>query len=92
MLLRVISRIEKVPGEILRTLREREKAVSEGKPQLGNITNMAQVITSSQRTFIVTDSLGQDALGQCTSREKGFRLFSIGGEKCRASPWEKGGF
>ena len=61
--------------KILRALREPEKAVSERKPPLCNITKLVQVITSSERTFIVIYTLGQDVLGQRTSRAQRFRHF-----------------
>ena len=58
LLKQVISGMERVPGEISQALQKLKRAVSGRKPQLGDIVKMLQLITSSQRTFMVIDAPG----------------------------------
>jgi len=69
LLKQVISGMERIPDEISQTLQEQKRAVSGRKPQLGDIVNVLQLVTSSQRTFMVID-----ALDECTAAQR-FRLF-----------------
>ena len=55
--------------DIWRALREQNEAVNGRKPQLADIVKMLQLITSSQRIFMVID-----ALDECTAVQR-FRLF-----------------
>jgi len=61
--------MERVPEDMSRSLQEEKKAVSGRKPQLGDIVKMVQLITSSQPTFMVIDTLDE-----CTLVQR-FRLF-----------------
>jgi len=69
LLKQVISGMERVPEDISRGLQEQKRAVSGRKLQLGDIVKMLQLITSSQRTFMIID-----ALDECTPVQR-FRLF-----------------
>ena len=80
LLKQVISGMERVPENISRALREQRNAVSGRKPQLGDIVKMLQLITSSQRTFLVID-----ALDECTAVQR-FRLFDSLMEILEKSP------
>ena len=80
ILKQVLSGMERVPEEISRSLEEQKMAVSGRKPQLGDIVKMLQLITSSQRTFMVID-----ALDECTSVQR-FRLFDSLKEILEKSP------
>ena len=71
---------ETVPEDIWRALPEQKKAVSGRKPQLGDIVKILQLITSSQRTFMVID-----ALDECTAVQR-FRLFDSVKEILEKSP------
>ena len=66
--------------DIWRSLREQREAVSGRKPQLADIVKMLQLITSSQRIFIVID-----ALDECTAVQR-FRLFDSLKEILEKSP------
>jgi len=79
LLKQVIIRMERVP-EISRPLQEQRKAVSGRKPQLHDIVKMLQLITSSQRTFMVID-----ALDKCTAMQR-YRLFDSLKEILEKSP------
>ena len=80
ILKQVISGTEGVSEDIWRALVEQKKAVSGRKPQLGDIVKILQLITSSQRTFIVID-----ALYECTAVQR-FRLFDSLKEILEKSP------
>ena len=80
ILKQVISGTERVPEDIWRALQAQKKAVSGGKPQLGDIVKILQLITSSQRTFMVID-----ALDECTAVQR-FRLFDSVKEILAKSP------
>ena len=80
LLKQMISEVGKIPEEILRALREQKGAVSGCRPQLGDIVKILQLITSSQRTFMVID-----ALDECTVRQR-FRLFDSLKEILEKSP------
>ena len=80
LLRQVISGMERVPEEISRAFREQKKAVSGRKPQLCDIVKMLQLITSSQRIFMVID-----ALDECTAVQR-FRLFDSLKEILEKSP------
>jgi len=69
-----------IPEEIWRALRGQKGAVSGRKPQLGDIVKMLQLITSSQRTFMVID-----ALDECTAVQR-YRLFDSLKEILQKSP------
>ena len=80
ILKQVIIGTEKVPEDIWRALQEQKKAVSGRKPQLGDIVKVLQLISSSQRTFMVID-----ALDECTAVQR-FRLFDSVKEILEKSP------
>ena len=80
ILKQVISGTERVPEDIWRALVEQEKAVSGRNPQLGDIVKILQLITSSQRTYMVID-----ALDECTAVQR-FRLFDSFKEILEKSP------
>jgi len=80
ILKQVISGTERVPENIWRALQARKKAVTGRKPQLGDIVKILQLITSSQRTFMVID-----ALDECTAVQR-FRLFDSLKEILAKSP------
>ena len=80
ILKQVISGTDRVPEDIWRALQRQKKAVSGRKPQLGDIVKILQLITSSQRTFMVID-----ALDECTAVQR-FRLFDSLKEILEKSP------
>ena len=80
ILKQVISGTERVPENIWRALQAQKKAVNGRKPQLGDIVKILQLITSSQRTFMVID-----ALDECTAFQR-FRLFDSLREILEKSP------
>ena len=80
ILKQMISGTERVPKGIWQALQEQKKAVSGRKPQLGDIVKILQLITSSQRTFMVID-----ALDECTAVQR-FRLFDSLREILEKSP------
>ena len=80
LLRQVINGMERVPEEISRAFQEQKKAVSGRKPQLCDIVKMLQLITSSQRIFMVID-----ALDECTAVQR-FRLFDSLKEILEKSP------
>jgi len=80
LLKQVITGMGRVPENISRALQEKQKAVSGRKPQLGDIVEMLQLITSSQPTFMVAD-----ALDECTAIQR-FRLFDSLKEILEKSP------
>ena len=69
-----------IPDDIWRTLREQKEAISGRKPQLADIVKMLQLITSSQRIYMVID-----ALDECTAVQR-FRLFDSLKEILERSP------
>ena len=69
LLKQMISGTGRISEHIWRALREQREAVSGRRPQLGDIVNMLQLITSHQRTFMVID-----ALDECTAVQR-YRLF-----------------
>jgi len=76
----MVSRTEGIPAEIWRALREQKDAVSGRRPRLSDIVKMLQLITSSQRTFMVID-----ALDECTAVQR-YRLFDSLKEILERSP------
>jgi len=94
LLKQVISGMERVPGEISRALKEQKKAVSGRKPQLGDIVKLLQIITSSQRTFMVIDALDEstavqrfrlfDSLKEILEKSPGARILVTGRPHIRA--------
>ena len=69
LLKQMVSGMGGVREDIWRALREQREAVCGRKPQLADIVKMLQLITSSQRIFMVID-----ALDECTAVQR-FRLF-----------------
>ena len=69
LLRQMVSGTGRISEDIWRALREQREAVSGRRPQLGDIVNMLQLITSSQRTYMVID-----ALDECTAVQR-YRLF-----------------
>jgi len=76
----MINRTEGVPKEVWRGLREQKDAVGGRRPQLDDIVKLLQLITSSQRTFVVID-----ALDECTAAQR-YRLFDSLREILEISP------
>ena len=69
LLKQIFSGTGGIGEDIWRAFREEKEAVSGRKPQLADIVKMLQLITSSQRIFMVID-----ALDECTAVQR-FRLF-----------------
>ena len=80
LLKQMISGMERVPENISRALQKKQEALTGRKPQLGDIVEMLQLITSSQPTFMVVD-----ALDECTAAQR-FRLFDSLKEILENSP------
>ena len=80
LLKQMVSGTRRIPEDIWRALREQRETVSGRRPQLGDIVKMLQLITSSQRTFMVID-----ALDECTAVQR-FRLFDSLKEILEKSP------
>ena len=59
LLRQMVSGTGRISEDIWRAFREQREAVSGRRPQLGDIVNMLQLITSSQRTFMVIDALDE---------------------------------
>ena len=68
LLKQMISGTGRISEDIWRALREQREAISGRRPELGDIVKMLQLITSSQRTFMVID-----ALDECTAIQR-YRL------------------
>jgi len=69
--MQVISGMERVREGISQALQEQKKAVSEWKPQLGDMQHLLQLIMSLQPTFIIVDT-GDE----CTAIQR-FRLLNL---------------
>ena len=69
LLKQIVSGMGGVRDDIWRALREEKEAIYGRKPQLADIVKMLQLITSSQRIFMIID-----ALDECTAVQR-FRLF-----------------
>ena len=69
LLKQTVSGTGRISEDIWRALRDQRETVSERRPQLGDIVKMLQLITSSQRTFMIID-----ALDECTAVQR-YRLF-----------------
>ena len=88
VLKQVINGTERVPEDIWQALQKQKKAVSGRKPQLGDIVKILQLITSSQRTFMVIDALDEstavhrfrlfDSLKEILKKSPGARIFVTG--------------
>ena len=88
ILKQVISGTERVPEDIWRALQEQKRTVSGRKPQLGDIMKILQLITSSERTFMVIDALDEstaiqrfrlfDSLKEILEKSPGARIFVTG--------------
>ena len=70
LLKQMVSRMERIPEEIWQAFQEQKKAVSGCGPQLADVVEMLQLITSSQSTFMVID-----AFDECTALQR-FRLMN----------------
>ena len=94
ILKQVISGTESVSEDIWRTLQEQKKAVSGREPQLGDIVKILQLITSSQRIFMVIDALDKcttvqrvqlfESLKEIFEKSPGARIFVPGRFRIRA--------
>ena len=80
LLKQIVNGTGGIPEDIWRALREQREAVSGRRPQLGDIVKMLQLITSSQRIYMVID-----ALDECTPVQR-FRLFDSLKEILEKSP------
>ena len=88
ILKQVINGTERVPEDIWRALQAQKKAVSGRKPQLSDIVKILQLITASQRTFMVIDALDEstavqrfrlfDSLKEILEKSPGARIFVTG--------------
>ena len=68
----MVSGMENVPEEVSRAFQEQKKTIGGCRPQLVDITEMLQAITSSQPTFICVD-----ALDECAGVQRGRILSSL---------------
>jgi len=68
----MVSGMERIPGEISRAFQDQKKTIGGCRPQLTDIANMLQAITSSQPTFICID-----ALDECEGVQRGRILGSL---------------
>ena len=80
LLKQMVSGTGGIREDIWRALREQKEAISGRKLQLADIVQMVQLITSSQRIFMVID-----ALDECTAVQR-FRLFDSLKEILKKSP------
>ena len=88
LLKQMISEMETVPGEISKGLREQRNAIYGHEPQLVNIVQMLQLITSSQPTFLCIDGLDEcggvelakvlESLRQILEKSPGTRILMTG--------------
>ena len=80
LLKQMVSRTDGMPEDVWRALREQKEAISGRRPQLHDIVKILQLVTSSQRAFMVID-----ALDECTAVQR-FRLFDTLKEILETSP------
>ena len=89
LLKQVVGGIEGVPEEVRRTFEEKKMTIGGwGPPPLPDIVRMLQIITSSLRTFVCIDALGQcpaahrvkllDSLQQIVKSSPRTRIFITG--------------
>ena len=94
ILKQVIGRTEGGPEDIWRALQEQKKAVSGRETQLGDIVKILQLITSSQRTFMVIDGLDEftavervslfESLKEILEKSPSTRIFVTGRSRIRS--------
>jgi len=90
----IVSRMERIPEETWRALKEQKDAISGRRPHLIDIVKMLQLITSSQPTFLCIDALDEcagvqrvkvlDALKQILEISPSTRIFVTGRPYIRA--------
>ena len=80
LLKQIISGTGGIQEDIWRALREQKEAISGRKPQLSDIVKILQLITSSQRIYMVID-----AFDECTAVQR-FRLLDSLKEILEKSP------
>ena len=88
MLKQMVSGMERIPEEISRAFQEQKKAIGGRMLPLVDIVKMLQGITSSQRTFMCIDALGEcegvqrvrllDSLKQILEKSPGTRILVTG--------------
>jgi len=88
LLKQMVSGTGRILEDIWWALREQREAISGRRPQLGDILKMLQLITSSQRTFMVIDALDEytaiqrfrlfDSLKDILEKSPGARVFVTG--------------
>jgi len=88
LLKQIVTGMEAIPEDISRAFQEQKKAISGRGPQLIDIVNMLQAITSSQRTFVCIDALDEcaavhrvkilDSLKQILEKSPDTRIFITG--------------
>ena len=88
LLRQLVFGLEEIPEEILEAYEERKKAIGGQGPQIPNILNMLQVVSSRRRTFICIDAVDEcatedrakllDSLGQLLEQSPGTRIFVTG--------------
>ena len=94
ILKQVISGTESLPEDIWQALQEQKKAVSGREPQLSDIAKILQLVTSSQRIFMVIDALDEcttvqrvrlfESLKEIFEKSPGARIFMTGRSRIRA--------
>ena len=94
ILKQVISGTESLPEDIWQALQEQKKAVSGREPRLGDVAKILQLVTSSQRIFMVIDALDKcttvqrvqlfESLKEIFEKSPGARIFVPGRFRIRA--------
>jgi len=88
LLKQVVGGLENIPAKLVQAFRDQDKVIGGRKPGLGDIVEMLQDISSSQRTFICIDALDEcaveyrgnllDSLAQVLHRSPTTRIFLAG--------------
>ena len=88
LLKQVVSRLEEVPGEIMRSYEDQMRVIGGRAPRLSDIVKMLQTTTSEKRTFICVDALDEcaeehrvkflNSLSQILQISPGTRVFVTG--------------
>ena len=88
ILKQIVGGMERIPEEISRAFQQQRTTLDGRRPQLINIVQMLQLITSSRRTFMCLDALDEcsgvqlvrllDSLQQIIQKSPGTRIFATG--------------
>ena len=94
LLKQMVGGMERIPEEISRAFQQQKTTIGGCRPQLVDIVNMLQLITSSRRTFMCIDALDEcagvqrvrlfDSLKQILEKSPGTRIFATGRPHIRA--------